>query len=130
MITKAVYPVVFHKCEKGDYFVEIPDLDVMTQGLDLADAIEMARDVIKLTILDLEEEGKAIPAAGSVEIAAPQDGFVSYVDIDMRGYREKYGNKSVKKNCTLPQWLCVMAEEQHINFSKVLQEALIARLGC
>lgn len=128
MINKAVYPALFTPCEDG-YFVQIPDLGVATQGADFADAIEMARDIIKLTILEMEERKLAVPEPNSVKYVLKEGMLVSYVDVNMKGYREKYGNKAVKKNCTIPQWLCIMAEEQNINFSKVLQEALVAKLG-
>lgn len=129
MINKTVYPAIFTPCQDGGYFVRIPDLDAVTQGTDLADAIEMARDVIKLTILEREERKIAILAPNTVSFDVSDGALVSYIDVNMRGYREKYGSRSVKKNCTIPQWLCVMAEEQNVNFSKVLQEALILKLG-
>ncbi len=33
-------------------------------------------------------------------------------------------SKTVRKNCTVPYWLCSEAEKAHINFSQVLQDAL------
>lgn len=129
MLMKAVYPAVFTPCIEGGYFVQVPDLEVVTQGDNLADAIEMAREAIKLTILELEEREKLIPAAGLVALEKKEDSFISYIDIDMRGYREKYGCKSVKKNCTIPQWLDDMAKAHNINFSNVLQNALMKELG-
>jgi antitoxin HicB len=39
-------------------------------------------------------------------------------------YRQFYDNKAVKKTLTIPSWLNVMAEREHINFSAVLQNAL------
>ena len=35
----------------------------------------------------------------------------------------------MKKNCTLPSWLCYEAEKANINFSAVLQEALKEKLN-
>ena len=37
--------------------------------------------------------------------------------------------KVVKKNCTLPSWLCYEAEKANINFSQVLQSALKKELN-
>ncbi len=37
--------------------------------------------------------------------------------------------KTVKKNCTIPLWLCIEAEKANINFSKTLQKALKEELG-
>ena len=44
---KGVYPVFITVGSKY-YLVRIPDFDIDTQGEDLADAIEMARDAIGL----------------------------------------------------------------------------------
>jgi len=38
-------------------------------------------------------------------------------------------NKPVKKTLTIPKWLDREATKSHINFSRVLQEALKERLG-
>ena len=53
----------------------------------------------------------------------------SLVDIDFDIYRRKVDTKTVRRNVTLPNWLNQEAEEAHINVSKVLQEALMAKLG-
>ncbi len=45
--------------------------------------------------------------------------------LDMDTYAEKYGEKAVRKNLTIPAWLNTFAEENHVNFSQVLQNALI-----
>ena len=36
----------------------------------------------------------------------------------------KYGNKSVRKNLTVPAWLNTFAETERLNVSKILQQAL------
>jgi len=131
MAGKMVYPVVFkeNKGDKVPFYVYVPDLGCATQGTDFADAIEMARDVINLTIVDMEDEKKAVPVPGSVDHVLKDGEFISYVDVDPVAYRIRLKNLSVRKNCTLPQWLACKAEEAGINFSKVLQEALTERLG-
>ncbi|MCI7331572.1 MAG: HicB family protein, partial [Selenomonadaceae bacterium] len=52
------------------------------------------------------------------------EGFVNMIVLDMDAYAEKYGNKAVRKNVTLPAWLNTFAEENHVNFSQVLQRTL------
>ena len=54
------------------------------------------------------------------------DGFVSMLVLDMDAYAEKYGEKAVRKNLTIPAWLNTFAENNHINFSQVLQDSLTA----
>ena len=48
---KCIYPVIFTRNKNG-YLVEVPDLEILTQGADLANAIDMARDAINLTCVD------------------------------------------------------------------------------
>ena len=43
---KAAYPIVITK-GKTHYIVYVPDFDINTQGTDMADAMEMARDVFR-----------------------------------------------------------------------------------
>ncbi len=44
---KNVYPVFFTKADTV-ILVEVPDLEILTEGKDMSDAIEMARDAIEL----------------------------------------------------------------------------------
>lgn len=124
-----LYPVVFESCPEGWLLVTVPDLDIQTQGEDMLDAINMARDLISLWVMNLQDEGKDVPAAGMAKIELPDNAIVSYVDANIAEYRKKYGLKVVKKNCTIPAWLCTRAEELNINFSKTLQEALLAKVN-
>lgn len=121
---KNSYPIILTPEEKG-FTVYIPDFNINTQGDDLTEAIEMARDAIGLMGIDMEDDGKVIPAASSAKDIKPTNGdIVSLVDVDFAEYRRKNEMKVVKKNCTLPSWLCYEAEKANINFSQVLQDAL------
>ena len=48
--------------------------------------------------------------------------------LDMDAYAEQYGEKAVRKNVTIPAWLNAFAEKQKINFSQLLQEALMSKV--
>lgn len=121
---KNSYPVVLIPEEKG-FTVFIPDFNINTQGDDLTEAIEMARDAIGIMGIDMEDDGKVIPAASAVkDIKHDDDEIVSLVDVDFSEYRRKNDMRTVKKNCTIPAWLCFEAEKRGINFSRVLKEAL------
>lgn len=132
---KRVYPVVFTQDEDA-ILVEVPDLEIYTQGADLAEAIFMARDVIGLQVTYLEDEGSEVPEPSSlaaVQIETTQfyevgRSFLSLVDIDLDEYRRKNDNRTVRRNVTLPNWLNIAAEKERINVSKVLQEALKEKL--
>lgn len=123
------YPIVLSPETDGGYYVFIPDFDKATQGDDIAEAMEMARDLIGLVGIDLEDDGKEMPMPNSVKYELEKDDIVTFVDIDFVEYRKKVDNRAVKKNCTIPYWLNVEAEKAGVNFSKLLQEAIMNTLG-
>ena len=125
---RIAYPIVISKEEDG-YFVEIPDFDIATQGEDIADAMAMARDAIGLMGIDMEDDGKQLPVPNSVKFEAGASDIVTLVDVDFVEYRRRVDNKAVKKNCTIPYWLSVEADKAGVNYSRVLQEAIIKLLG-
>lgn len=130
---KLVYPAYFSPLEEQDgYCVTFPDLKgCVTQGNSLADSIEMAVDAASGWVLDELEDGNPVPQPSdisSIKIANKGD-FVNMIVLDMDSYSEKYGNKAVRKNCTIPAWLNTVAEKNDINFSAVLQEALCQKLN-
>ena len=127
---KLVYPACFYPDEDGSYTVVVPDLKgCVTEGADFADALAMVVDAASGWVLAALENGEDIPKA-SPKVAADEydGGFVNLIVLDMDSYAEKYGNKAVRKNCTIPAWLNTRAEAAHINFSEVLQEALQEKL--
>lgn len=126
---KKAYPVIVEKTEKG-YIAYFPDFDTGTQGEDIPQVMEMSRDAISMLGLTLEDEGKPAPEPSdydSIEVKTGQ--FKTLVDVDFDDYRKKHETKAVKKNCTIPSWLCYEAEKAGINFSATLKEALKAKLG-
>ena len=125
---KLTYPACFNKDDTSNgYAVVVPDLPGCVSGGDtMADAILMATDAASGWILDELEDGKAIPTASAFEDVRPDSGgFISMLVLDMDTYAEKYGNKAIRKNLTIPAWLNTFAEANHVNFSKVLQESLM-----
>lgn len=122
-----VYPVVLSKNGDG-YFVTVPDFDINTEGKDVADAIAMARDAIGLNVLQLEDEGEAVPEPYSRSYQMQDDDILTLVDVDMTNYSKKHDNRTVRKNCTIPYRFNADAEKAGINFSQLLQEALKQKL--
>jgi predicted RNase H-like HicB family nuclease len=126
---KLIYPACFYQDdETGGYAVEVPDLPgCVTGGNSLSEAISMGVDAASGWVLTELEDGKPIPRASAIQDIHPDDGgFVSLLSLDMDAYAEKYGNKAVRKNLTIPAWLNTFAEKQNISFSKVLTDALTA----
>ena len=126
---KKAYPIILTPDSDG-YTVYIPDFNANTQGNDLAEAIEMARDAIGIMGIDMEDDKKVLPEPSSTaNFKVNENELVSLVDVDFSEYRRKNEMKVVKKNCTLPSWLCYEAEKTNINFSQVLQAALKKELN-
>ncbi len=128
---KLVYPACFLPLEEQEgYCVIFPDLPgCVTQGNDILDAIEKATDAASGWVLDELEDGKVAPEASDINtINLEPNQFINLVIIDLDAYSEKYGDRSIRKNCTIPAWLNTLAEKANINFSGVLQNALIKEL--
>ena len=126
---KLIYPAVFYPFSDGSggYVVEFPDLPgCVTEGKNLEDAYENATDAASGWILDELEEGNPVPMASAYdEVEKREGGQVNILLLDMDAYAEQYGEKAVRKNVTIPAWLNSYAEKRKINFSQVLQEALL-----
>ncbi len=127
---KLLYPAIFTPCEESEgYTVVVPDLPgCVTEGKSLVDAIEMGVDAASGWILGELEDGNSIPSASRMNTIPVEPGsFVNLLVLDIDAYAEKYGQKVVRKNITIPAWLNTYGEKNHINFSKVLQEALMKK---
>ena len=140
---KVTYPVIFTEVE-SNILIEVPDLGILTEaneeGMEkgsIADAIMMARDAIGISCIEKEDQGDAMISPSKlsdIDISKGtffEDGksFVSLVDVDLVSYRRLLDNKTVRRNVTLPNWLNQEAEKAKVNVSKVLQEALMTKLG-
>lgn len=90
----------------------------------------MGVDAASGWVLGELEEGNNIPAPSlrkeNIKLEDPES-FVSMLVLDMDAYAEKYGDKTVRKNITIPAWLNTYGEKNNINFSRVLQDALLKR---
>ncbi|MDO4265557.1 MAG: type II toxin-antitoxin system HicB family antitoxin [Eubacteriales bacterium] len=120
-----VYPAIFHH-ENDTYWVEFPDLSgCFSYGTDISDALKAAQEALGAYLITLLEEGKEIAAPSDIVSYHAEDGFVSLVSCDLDQYKN---TKAVKKTLTIPSWLNDRAVSMGINFSQVLQEALLAKL--
>ena len=126
---KLIYPAIFTPFSDGSggYTVEVPDLPgCVTEGKDIIEAIEKGIDAASGWVLDELEDGKAIPQASDrKDLMAPEGSFINLLILDMNSYQEKYGQKTIRKNITIPAWLNTYGEKKGINFSRVLQDALL-----
>lgn len=137
----SMYPACFYKEEDG-YSVIFPDLNwLATQGDTIEDAMEMAVECLAGYLYTCKMEGDTIPApskmsdidpvAVSKQVAPDEpigEVFVNIISVDAESYAKQHFEKSVRKTLTIPSWLNTAALEMDINFSQVLQEALLAKV--
>lgn len=129
-MNKLFYPAIFHKAEEGGYWITFPDIpECMTQGEDMTHAYEMAVDALGLAITSWEAEKEEIPAASEpFEIRVGEDEFCVVVEFDMLAYKKRTNSRAVKKTLSIPEWLNEEAMALGVNFSQVLQEALMQKI--
>ena len=126
---KIAYPVIITK-GKNYLLVSVPDCEIDTQGESIVDAINMARDAISIWCVGQQDAGRQLPIPSELsKIEHSPEAILTLVDVDIDAYRRKLDNRTVRKNLTVPSWLCEKAEQEGINFSGVLQEALKQKLG-
>lgn len=129
-MAKYAYPAIFTPENDGTFSINFPDLEgCYTCGDSIEDGIEMAEDALALVLYGYEKENKAIPAPSDPSCLSLSDkDFVNYIACDTMAYRKMYNNKAVKKTLTIPEWLNESASAMGLNFSQVLQEALVQKI--
>lgn len=129
-MNKLFYPAVFHKAEEGGFWISFPDIpECLTQGETMDEAYEMAIEALGLALTDREKEHQPIPSASDPSaISLEPDSFLVVVEFDMLAYKKRFNSRAVKKTLTIPEWLNEAAIDMGLNFSQVLQEALMAKV--
>ena len=93
-------------------------------------------------VLTKIEEGESVPEPSSIEDVSFEKleeyleienwdyvtKFKTYIRVDISAFAEKWGKQLVKKTVNIPKWVNTKAEELKINFSKVLEEALLEKI--
>lgn len=127
---KLFYPAIFHEAEEGGFWVSFPDLpECLTEGDDMQQAYEMAVDALGISLTSRKAEGEPIPKPTEINKVDTEDGFLAVVGFDMMEYQKKHNSRAIKKTLSIPEWLNEEAVARGVNFSQVLQEALMLKLN-
>ncbi len=126
-----LYPAVFEKGDIKGYTISFPDFaGCISEGVSIAEGLNMAREALELHIYGMEEDNEVLPTPSNpFEISVSENSFVSIIEVWMPVVRDEMQNKAVKKTLTIPKWLNDVALENKVNFSQVLQTALKEYLG-
>ena len=127
---KLFYPALFHKSEEGGFWISFPDFpECFTEGDDMKQAYEMTVEALGLALVNRKEEKEEIPDPSDLDKIQNEDGPIVIVEFDMLEYQRKHNSKAVKKTLSIPEWLNEEAVSMGVNFSQVLQEALMSKLN-
>ena len=128
-MNKLFYPAIFHIADEGGFWVSFPDIpECLTERDNIEQAYEMAVDALGLCITDRMNSKEVLPSPSSPENLTVDDGFLMVIEFDLLSYKKRTNSKAVKKTLTIPEWLNEEATALGVNFSQVLQEALIAKI--
>lgn len=127
---KFFYPALFHKAEEGGFWISFPDIpECLTQGNDMSQAYEMAIDALGLALTCREKEQQPFPASSDpTTITLEPDSFLVVIEFDMLAYKKRTNSRAVKKTLSIPEWLNEAAIAMDLNFSQILQEALLVKI--
>ena len=132
------YPAVLGYDEPTkQYYVLWPDLPGCTTTGDTDnEAMENAKEAMSLHLWGMEDDGDVIPNPTPIQQLDlneyEEDGnkfVVVVVEAWMLSFREKMETKAVNRTVTLPNWLDKEAKTASLNYSQILQDGLMERLG-
>ena len=126
---KLTFIGIFEPCDDGGYSVYFPDLPGCASGGDnLEDSQRNAAQALNLHIYGMEKDGDSIPAPSKALVIDPETepGYlVSPVTVFPDIYKVHRNTRAVRTNTSIPSWLKDMAEARGINYSQVLETALL-----
>ncbi len=121
---KVSYLAIMERSDEG-YSVYFPDVPgCISWGKDVEEAQIKAREALDLHLYGLVAENERLPeASASVQIQNPTD-IVCLISTYPQIFKERFENKKVKVNVTIPNWLKNQAVAEKVNFSQVLELSL------
>lgn len=120
-----IFPAIFVKDVEGMWDVRFPDLEnCFTSADTLEEAIDQAKYTLEDCLYFMEKDKADIPVPSSVPLKQSDDAVTQLVVAYMPPVRRAWSQKAVKKTLTIPAWLAELAEEQKLNYSALLQQAI------
>lgn len=120
-----VYPAIFHKNDDGSYTITYPDLPgCISEGKDLGSAMYMAQSALTQWMEYLADKKQDIPQPAALgDVPVGEDEFANLIQANIKDGR------AVRRTVSIPKWMDDAVSEAGLSLSKVLQDALKARLG-
>ena len=112
------------------YFPDLPGC--ITWGDSFLSAEAAAKEALGLHLYGMEKDGEALPTPAASPVLDPETApgaLVSPVTVFPDVVRNEMDNRRVKTNITIPAWLKELAEQNGVNYSRLLETALMDCLG-
>ncbi|QQE79599.1 type II toxin-antitoxin system HicB family antitoxin [Alicyclobacillus sp. SO9] len=125
-----VYPAIFDYADDG-ISIEFPDLPGCLPCAETTEeGVKNAREAMALHLYGMEQDRDFIPNPTDItELRVGQNQAIVLVEVWMPPFRDEMELRAVKKTLSIPKWLDDLAQDQHVNFSHLLQDALKQHLG-
>ena len=124
---KLTYLAVFEPSADG-YGVYFPDLPgCISFGENFEKALKNAEDALGLHLYGMEKDSEEIPTPSQTPVLdedTEKGALISPVTVFPDLVKNEMDNKRVKTNVTLPVWLKELAEQNSVNYSRLLENAL------
>ncbi|MBR4145164.1 MAG: type II toxin-antitoxin system HicB family antitoxin [Lachnospiraceae bacterium] len=121
-----VYPAIIHNDTDGKW-LEFPDLTgCQTAGNSIEELMTNAEEVLGLYLATEVELRNPLPKPSKLE-DIKWKGTKTYIATDISKYHRD--TRAVKKMLSIPAWLAKESDQHNLSLSKVLQEALLIKLG-
>ena len=124
-----IYPAIVHLDDDG-IWLEFPDLVGCTSfGDSIEEVYDNAVEAMEVYILSALENNISLPKSSDINIlkkSVDDNSFITFIKANVDLAKN---TKSIKKTLTIPEWLNKLAIEKNINFSQVLQEALVKKIN-
>lgn len=89
----------------------------------------MAIEALELALTSREKEQQPIPKSSKPgEIIPDPDSFLVVIKFDILAYKKRTNSRAVKKSLNIPKWMNEAVVAMNLNFSQVLQEALLSKI--
>jgi hypothetical protein len=125
------FTAVLKKVDESLVKVSFPELNNFSFIVSNSNIDELDKQIklqLSRHLFDMEQNGEPIPSGGDAMFEPDEPGTIKNIVFVSTSQFHTEKNKAVKKTLTIPSWLNDLAEEQNLNFSQILQEALMSQL--
>ena len=131
MTDSYVYPAFFVRCDGEKIGVSFPDFPgCVSEGRNDEEALRNAKKALMKRLWELEESRREVPRPTPVlELKHEKHSVVVLLEVWMPPFRDRMLYKATTRAVSLPLWLDRESKAAGLNYSRVLQEGLMERLG-